>query len=295
MSTRTWVLLYVKRWLGAPLAKADGSVQDRDRGTPQGSAISPVLANLYLHYAFDAWLGREFPHITFEWYCDDAVVHCRSEHQARRVRNALAARLAQVGPELHPARTRIVYYKDADRRGSYEHTSFTFLGYTFRPRLSKNRYGKHVVNFLPAVSKEAIKAMGKEIRSWRIACRSDMSLGDLARMYNSVVQGWVNYYGRFYKSMLYPLLRRINEYLARWACRKYKRLHRREKKARELLAGTAAATRTSSPTGGSVSSLTAGRWEPCEPRGSRTVGRAFSSVSDSIGWRRALARRSSPM
>ncbi|MGO4427482.1 reverse transcriptase domain-containing protein [Streptomyces sp. MCAF7] len=158
-----------------------------------------MLANLYLHYAFDMWLAREFPQVTFERYCDDAVIHCRSEHQARRVRDALAARLAQVGLELHPDKTRVVYCKDADRRGSYEHTSFTFLGYTFRPRLAKNRYEKHFVSFLPAVSKEAIKAMGKEIRSWHIARRSDKSLNDLARMFNSVVQGWVNYYGRFYK------------------------------------------------------------------------------------------------
>jgi RNA-directed DNA polymerase len=234
-----WVLLYVKRWLVAPLAKEDGTVQQRDRGTPQGSAISPVLANLYLHYAFDVWLTRNFPQVAFERYCDDAVIHCKSERQARRVRDALSERLAQVGLELHPDKTCIVYCKDADRRGSFENTSFTFLGYTFRPRLAKNRYGKHFVNFLPAVSKEAIKAMGKEIRSWRIACRSDKSLGDLARMFNSVVQGWINYYGRFYKSMLYPLLRRINEYLVRWACRKYKRLRRREKRARELLAGAA--------------------------------------------------------
>ncbi|MGO4214346.1 group II intron maturase-specific domain-containing protein, partial [Terriglobus sp. YAF25] len=213
---------------------------ERDlREFPRQPHVSPVLANLYLHYAFDMWLAREFPQVTFERYCDDAVIHCRSEHQARRVRDALAARLAQVGLELHPDKTRVVYCKDADRRGSYEHTSFTFLGYTFRPRLAKNRYEKHFVSFLPAVSKEAIKAMGKEIRSWHIARRSDKSLNDLARMFNSVVQGWVNYYGRFYKSMLYPLLRRLNEYLVRWACRKYKRLHRREKKARELLAGTA--------------------------------------------------------
>ncbi|MGW2375904.1 group II intron maturase-specific domain-containing protein [Kitasatospora sp. NPDC001683] len=198
-----------------------------------------TLANLYLHYAFDMWLAREFPQVTFERYCDDAVIHCGSERLARRVRDALAQRLAQVGLELHPDKTRIVYCKDADRRGSYEHTSFTFLGYTFRPRLAKNRFGKHFVNFLPAVSKEAIKAMGKEIRSWRVACRSDKSLMDLARMFNSIVQGWINYYGRFYKSMLYPLLRRINDLLVRWACRKYKRLHRREKRARELLAGAA--------------------------------------------------------
>jgi RNA-directed DNA polymerase len=208
----------------------------RDRGTPQGSAISPVLANLYLQYAFDTWLAREFPAVTFERYCDDAVIHCGSEEQARLVRDALAQRLAQVGLELHPDKTRIVYCKDADRRDDHEVTSFTFLGYTFRPRLAKNRWGKHFVNFLPAVSKDAIKAMGRELRSWHIARRSDKSLTDLALMFNSIVQGWINYYGRFYKSMLYPLLRRINDHLVRWAMRKYKRLRRREKRAGELLA-----------------------------------------------------------
>ena len=231
-----WILLYVKRWLQAPLRQPDGTLVVRDRGTPQGSAISPVLANLYLHYAFDTWLAREFPAVTFERYCDDAVIHCGSEEQARLVRDALAQRLAQVGLELHPDKTRIVYCKDADRRDDHEVTSFTFLGYTFRPRLAKNRWGKHFVNFLPAVSKDAIKAMGRELRSWHIARRSDKSLTDLALMFNSIVQGWINYYGRFYKSMLYPLLRRINDHLVRWAMRKYKRLRRREKRAGELLA-----------------------------------------------------------
>ena len=231
-----WILLYVARWLAAPIQQQDGALTARDRGTPQGSAISPVLANLYLHYAFDVWLSRTFPAVTFERYCDDAVVHCASEEQARQVRDALAARLAAVGLELHPDKTRIVYCKDADRRGDHEVTSFTFLGYTFRPRLAKSKHGKHFVSFLPAVSRDAITAMGREIRSWHIARRSDKSLGDLARMFNSIVQGWINYYGRFYKSMLYPLLRRINDHLVRWAMRKYKRLRRREKRAGELLA-----------------------------------------------------------
>jgi RNA-directed DNA polymerase len=189
-----------------------------------------------LHYAFDVWLVREFPAVTFERYCDDAVIHCGSEEQARQVRDALAVRLAAIGLELHPDKTRIVYCQDVDRRGKFEHTSFTILGYTFRPRLAKNRWGKHFVNFLPAVSKDAIKAMGRELRSWHIARRSDKSLTDLALMFNSIVQGWINYYGRFYKSMLYPLLRRINDQLVRWAMRKYKRLRRREKRAGELLA-----------------------------------------------------------
>jgi RNA-directed DNA polymerase len=231
-----WILLYVQRWLEAPLQLQDGALVVRDRGTPQGSAISPLLANLFMHYAFDAWMVREFPSIAFERYCDDAVVHCRSESQAHQVRDAIAARLAQVGLELHPDKTRVVYCKDADRRGDHEVTSFTFLGYEFRPRLAKNKFGKHFVSFLPAVSTDAMKAMGREIRSWHLARRSDKSLDDLARMFNSIVQGWINYYGRFYRSRLLQFLRRLNRHLTRWASRKYKRLKRRERRAMGWLA-----------------------------------------------------------
>src|SRR5262249_38310429 len=152
------------------------------------SAISPLLANLFMHYAFDAWMAREYPGLAFERYCDDVVVHCASERQARQVREAIAARLARGGLELHPDKTGIVYCQDADRRGDHEVTSFTFLGYSFRPRLAKNKYGKHFVSFLPAVSRDAVVAMGREVRSWHIAKRSDKSLGDLARMFNSIVR-----------------------------------------------------------------------------------------------------------
>ena len=232
-----WILLYVERWLKAPLQHRDGTLVARDRGTPQGSAISPLLANVFMHYAFDAWMVREFPSIGFERYCDDAVVHCRSEAQARRVRDAIAARLARVGLELHPDKTRIVYCKDVDRPGSAEHEKFTFLGYEFRPRLAKNRHGKHFVSFLPAVSTEAKKKMGAEIRSWGLGRRSDKSLYDLARMFNSIVQGWINYYGRFYKSELLYFLRRLNNHLVRWANRKYhKRLRNKERRAMAWLA-----------------------------------------------------------
>ena len=217
-------------------ATADGTLVARDRGTPQGSAISPLLANLFMHYAFDAWMVREFPAVQFERYCDDVVVHCRSELQAHQVRDAIAARLAQVGLELHPDKTRIVYCKDADRRGDHEVTSFTFLGYEFRPRLAKSKTGKHFVSFLPAVSTDAMKAMGREIRSWHLARRSDKSLDDLARMFNSIVQGWINYYGRFYKSKLLYFLRRLNQHLMRWARQKHKRLRRRERRAMGWLA-----------------------------------------------------------
>jgi RNA-directed DNA polymerase len=176
-------------------------------------------------------MAREFPSLAFERYCDDVVVHCTSQAQAGRVRDAIAGRLAAVGLELHPDKTRIVYCKDADRRGDHEVTSFTFLGYAFRPRLARSRHGRHFVSFLPAVSTDAVKTMSREVRSWHIARRSDKSLDDLAWMFNSIVQGWINYYGRFYKSELLYFLRRLNRHLVRWACRKYKRLKRRERRA----------------------------------------------------------------
>jgi RNA-directed DNA polymerase len=234
-----WVLLYVERWLKAPLQREDGILVERDRGTPEGSAISPLLANLFLHYAFDVWIAREFPDVRFERYCDDVVVHCASERQARVVLDAIARRLADCRLELHADKTRIVYCKDADRRGSHEHERFDFLGYTFRPRLSRSRHGKHFVNFSPAVSDEAAKAIRREIRSWQLQLRSDKTLRDLARMFNVIVQGWINYYGRFYRSGLYPSLRRLNDYLVRWAMRKYKRLRRHPAQARRFLAEVA--------------------------------------------------------
>ena len=144
-----WVLLYVRRWLKAPLQQPDGTLARRDRGTPQGSAVSPVLANLFMHYAFDTWLEREFPAVAFERYADDAVVHCATERQARQVLAALAERMEEVGLRLHPAKTRIVYCKDSRRRGSFEHTSFTFLGYTFRPRKARYPDGKAFTSSCP--------------------------------------------------------------------------------------------------------------------------------------------------
>jgi RNA-directed DNA polymerase len=220
-----WVVLYVKRWLVAPLALPDGTLAERDRGTPQGSAVSPVLANLFMHYAFDLWLEREFPTVEFERYADDAVVHCSTQGQAREVLAALSMRMEQVGLRLHPDKTKIVYCKDSNRRGNPEVTSFTFLGSTFRPRGARNpKSGKVFTSFLPAVSLEALKKMGRRVRELRIHKWVRTDLEDLAAELNPIVAGWMHYYGRFTRSFMQPLLIRINSYLMRWARNKFKRL-----------------------------------------------------------------------
>jgi RNA-directed DNA polymerase len=221
-----WIVLYVRRWLAAPIVMPDGRTEARDKGTPQGSAVSPVLANLFMHYAFDKWLEREFPAVKFERYADDAVVHCATERQAKEVLAALGKRMAEVGLQLHPDKTRIVFCKDGKRRhADCEHTSFTFLGYTFRARNALTRDGTSMfTGFLPAVSKDALKRMSEEVRSWRIHLRTATELKQLATWINPIVRGWLTYYGRYYRTALDSLLRRINAYLMRWAQRKYKRL-----------------------------------------------------------------------
>jgi RNA-directed DNA polymerase len=217
-----WVVLYVKRWLAAGLRLPDGSTAVRSLGTPQGSAVSPVLANLFLHYAFDGWMVREFPGCPFERYADDAVIHCGTLAQAREVLSALRSRMAEVGLELHPDKTGIVYCKDDNRRGEFDHIEFTFLGYTFRPRSAQNRDGKRFTSFLPAVSAKAMKRMSATVHDWGLHRRTDLEYADLRRMINPVVRGWMTYYGRFYHSALAPLLYRINTYVLRWIMKKYR-------------------------------------------------------------------------
>jgi len=225
-----WIHLYVRRWLRAPVERPDGTLMERMKGTPQGGVISPLLANLFLHYAFDLWMHRTYPSIRFERYADDTIVHCRSEEEARSVLEAIRGRFTECGLELHSEKTKIVYCKDDDRPGEHEHIKFDFLGYTFQPRRAKNRWGRFFISFLPAISSKAAKAIRQTIRNWRMAStRNNQQLEDLARFSNPVVRGWMNYYGRFYRSKCVQVLRHFNEALAQWARRKYKRFVRRER------------------------------------------------------------------
>jgi RNA-directed DNA polymerase len=233
-TSERWVLLYISRWLTAPMQMPDGIITAREKGTPQGSPISPLLANLFMHYAFDTWIGREFPVCPFERYADDIIVHCDSEDQARELRAAIAARLGALGLELHPAKTKIVYCKDANRPGDFEHTSFDFLGYTFRGRLAKGKHG-YFTGFNPAISTKAKKAKGKQIRDWHLNRRSGTDLSGLADQINPQVRGWINYYGAFYRSELRFFAWRINEHLVRWAMHKFKRFRGKYARAMDWL------------------------------------------------------------
>jgi RNA-directed DNA polymerase len=230
-----WEILYIERWLKAPFQMQNGSKVERTMGTPQGGVVSPVLANLFMHYAFDEWMRREHPNNPWARYADDAVIHCRTQKEAKSLLIDLGERFKQCKLELNTEKTRIVYCKDDDRKGNYPLTLFDFLGYTFRPRRSKNRWGKCFINFSPAVSNAASKAMRQTIRGWRMQLKSDVGIDDLSRMFNPVVRGWINYYGCFYKSQLYSVLRHMNRALMYWARRKYKKLAVHKRRASSWL------------------------------------------------------------
>ena len=231
-----WVILYIERWLTAPMQGPDGTLTERIKGTPQGGVVSPVLANLFLHYVFDVWMSKQHPTVPWCRYADDALLHCRTEQQAQILLNALSARMRECGLELHPIKTKIVYCKDQRRKERYPQEKFDFLGYTFRPRMVKNRKsGALFLSFSPAVSAASLNSMRGKMRQWNIRNRSDLSLEEIAQRCNPVLLGWMNYYGRFHQSALYPMYRHFNMTMVAWAKHKYKRLARNKRRASEWM------------------------------------------------------------
>ena len=235
-----WVRLYIGRWLTAPLQVAEGTLVERTKGTPQGGVVSPVLANLFLHYAFDAWMARTYPGVPWCRYADDGLVHCKTEQEAQAVMAALNTRLAECGLQMHPDKSQIVYCKDGSRKGTYPNTKFDFLGYTFRPRVVKNRKRNSLfVSFTPAVSAKALKAMRETTRRLNYRNRTDLSLQDISRLHNPVLRGWIAYYGKFSPSAMYPVFRHFNKTLVAWAMRKYRRFKGHKTRAGRFLEGVA--------------------------------------------------------
>lgn len=231
------VVLYIERWLRAAVVMPDGTVVGRDKGTPQGGVISPVLANLFLHYAFDRWMARRHPEVPFERYADDVICHCDSQAQAQSLRTELEQRLAQFSLELHSEKTRVVYCADANRRGPHEQRTFDFLGYSFKPRAARNRWGKVFTNFSPGVSDKAGKAMRGEIRDWRLQRQSRCSMEELLAQKRPVLAGWVRYYGLFNPSSLWRALQSLDVHLVQWVRGKFKSLRAHSQDAWDWLKG----------------------------------------------------------
>jgi RNA-directed DNA polymerase len=219
-----WALLYIERWMKVPSVTAEGAILPRDKGVPQGGVVSPLLMNLFMHYAFDKWMRRRFAQLPFARFADDAVVHCRSESEAQEVLAAIDERLKECKLRMHPLKSAVVYCKDSKRKKEYPRIQFTFLGFTFGPRSAWNRTGKRFTGFLPAVSREALRRMMREMRGWKLHRQTPLSLQELAQRYSPILRGWLNFYGHFYRSAMRRLFDQFDRRLAHWARRKYKKL-----------------------------------------------------------------------
>jgi RNA-directed DNA polymerase len=218
-----WVLMYVQRWLTAKVQKHDGKQQARTVGTPQGGVISPLLSNLFLHYCFDKWMEINFPKLQFERYADDIIVHCRTPEQASHVLSRIEKRLADCKLRVHPEKTKLVYCRDSNRyRRTYPRVSFTFLGFTFKPRYCKSKEGNLFYSFTPAISREAVKKINTAIKKLEIHRMTETKIEVIANMLNPSIRGWINYYGKFRKSELQKIFYVLNNRLFKWVRRKYK-------------------------------------------------------------------------
>lgn len=233
-----WILLYIERWLKVPMQMMDGTIINRTCGTPQGGVISPVLSNLFLHYVFDVWMTMQHKDKPWCRYADDGIAHCRTEMKAQQLLADLNQRFLKCGLELHPDKTKIVYCKDGKRKGNHQNTTFKFLGYEFRRRMVQGSNNRRFLSFNPAICKEAKKDICKTIRRTGIRSRSELSLEEVADWLNPMLHGWINYYGKYNKSALKPVMRQINFTLIKWSMNKYKTFRYSKAKATQFMIET---------------------------------------------------------
>ena len=230
-----WILLYIQRWLKAPVQKADGRLQERTKGTPQGGVISPLLANLFLHYVFDKWMDRCHKKNPFEWYVDDIIIHCRTKEEAKQMLETIKQRFSECHLQLHPTKTKIVYCKSENRKDSHKTIRFDFLGYSFGPRLVRSRHGNLFLGYTAAPSKKSRQRMKQGLKALKIARRIPQTIEQLAKLINPLMRGWINYYSKFNRSKLWDVARYLNQLLVTWARRKFKKLKRSWRLARKWI------------------------------------------------------------
>ena len=231
-----WVKMYIKRWLTAPVQGKNGAlIYKEGKGTPQGGVISPLLANLFLHYAFDQWLTLNYKRVKFERYADDIVVHCKSNRQAEMILEGIGKRMRDCGLELHPDKTKIVYCKDHKRTGDYKQVKFDFLGFTFKPRPAKTKDGFMFLGFDLAMSVKAGKRIVSTLRQSQFHRWTSNTIEGIAAELNPQLQGWLNYYGKFRPSAMSFVFRLFHERLIKWVQNKYKSLRGKIRKAYGML------------------------------------------------------------
>jgi RNA-directed DNA polymerase len=221
-TTCEWMLLYIRRWLNADVQQPDGTMVRRIKGTPQGGVISPLLANLFLHYVFDKWMRKHYPSVCFERYADDVLVHCRTKTEAETLLKAIEKRLAECKLSANREKTKVVYCGMSKLYDEYPHRSFDFLGYTFRRRTTRAKTGKQFVGFVPAISNSAKRSIRQVIKRWRIHRHTSETIESLAKWINPFLRGWVNYYGKFYRSEMQGSLLQVEYYLKRWVRNKFR-------------------------------------------------------------------------
>ena len=225
-----WVSMYVKRWLEAPMVKADGKAEERNgKGTPQGGVISPLLGNLYLHFTLDVWLGKNFPHLSFVRYADDIVIHCRNKTQAGKALEGIKQRLNEVKLTIKEEKTLIAYCKDYKRKDKHEKVKFDFLGFSYQPRPRKSKKdGKTFMAYSAEISQSNQKKIKETIREESKLRNTQLPIVALAKALNERLRGWINYYGLFSKRLLRKTLIHLDKRLISWLRKKH---HLGQKKA----------------------------------------------------------------